>query len=123
IMRSNVSVNLVCIIWHFCTNGAPFAFGHYSFLQWIQKGHSLLAVILFIWTIIFLVKVLKNYRNSRVMYWGWVTTSILITMQVLFGALIIFTGLNLWIAILHAFFITCYFGNLSYFILLSSRSA
>src|SRR5699024_12733407 len=42
---------------------------------------------------------------------------------VLFGALIIFTGLNLWIAILHAFFITCYFGNLSYFILLSSRSA
>src|SRR5699024_7341117 len=57
------------------------------------------------------------------MYWGWVTTSILITMQVLFGALIIFTGLNLWIAILHAFFITCYFGNLSYFILLSSRSA
>src|SRR5699024_11469104 len=80
----------------------------YSFLQWIQMGHRLLAGILFIWTIIFLVKVLKNYRNNRVMYWGWVTTSILITMQVLFGALIIFTGLNLWIAILHAFFITCY---------------
>lgn len=119
----HVSANLVCPSWPFCSNGAPFAFGHYSFLQWIQMGHRLLAGILFIWTIIFLVKVLKNYRNNRVMYWGWVTTSILITMQVLFGALIIFTGLNLWIAILHAFFITCYFGNLSYFILLSSRSA
>src|SRR5699024_11636523 len=102
------SANLVCPSWPFCSNGAPFAFGHYSFLQWIQMGHRLLAGILFIWTIIFLVKVLKNYRNNRVMYWGWVTTSILITIQVLFGATIIFSVLNLWIGILRVFYFIYY---------------
>lgn len=119
----HVKANLVCESWPFCSNGSPFAFGDFNFLQWIQMGHRLFAGILFIWTVVFLVKILKNYRNNRVMYWGWIITTGLITLQVLFGALIIFTNLNLWIAIMHAFFITCYFGNLSYFMLLSTRSA
>lgn len=119
----HVNANLVCESWPFCSNGAPFAFFDYNFLQWIQMGHRLLAGLLFIWTISFFIKVIKEYRHNRVMFWGWLSTLALISMQVLFGALIIFTQLNLWIAILHAFFITCYFGNLSYFILLSNRSA
>src|SRR5699024_9574857 len=57
------------------------------------------------------------------MYYGWVISFSLILLQVLFGAMIIFTELNLWIALFHAFFITCYFGMLSYFMLLSNRSA
>jgi heme a synthase len=36
--------------------------------------------------------------------------------------LIIFTRLNLFIALAHAFFISCLFGVLSYLILLASRS-
>src|SRR5699024_655112 len=85
--------------------------------------HRLLAAVLFIWTLMFLVKVYKNYRNNRVMYYGWIITFSLIFLQVIFGAMIIFTQLNLWIALFHAFFITCYFGMLSYFMLLSNRSA
>lgn len=119
----HINANLVCGSWPFCNNGAPFAFADYNFHQWVQMGHRLLAAILFIWTLTFLIKVHKNYRNNRVMYYGWVISFSLILLQVLFGAMIIFTELNLWIALFHAFFITCYFGMLSYFMLLSNRSA
>src|SRR5690625_2723199 len=119
----HVNANLVCKSWPFCFNDAPFAFSDYSFMQWVQMGHRLTAGILFIWTLIFFIKMIKHYRHIPVMYWGWIITFALITLQVVFGALIIFTILNLGIALLHALFITCYFGMLSYFILLSNRSA
>lgn len=119
----HVDANLVCGSWPFCNNSNPFAFGDFSFHQLIQMGHRLLAGVLLIWTILFFVHIIKNYRHNRVMFWGWLTTVVLIIMQVVFGALIIFTSLNLWVAIFHAFFITWFFGNLSYFILLANRSA
>ncbi|MEC5422820.1 heme A synthase [Virgibacillus sp. C22-A2] len=119
----HTNANLVCADWPFCTNNSPFAFSDYNLQQWIQMGHRLAAGILFIWTIVFFIKIAKNYRYSRVMYWGWFATLSLIVLQVFFGAMIIFTLLNLGIALLHAFVISCYFGMLSYFILLSSRSA
>lgn len=119
----HVDANLVCGSWPFCTNSNPFAFADYSFMQWVQMGHRLAAFILFVWTIAFFFKVIKHYRHIPVMYWGWVITLGLITAQVVFGALIIFTLLNLGVALMHAFFITCYFGMLSYFILLATRSA
>ncbi|HLR74664.1 MAG TPA: heme A synthase [Virgibacillus sp.] len=119
----HINANLVCPDWPFCTNSSPFAFADYSFMQWVQMGHRLAAGILFVWTILFFIKAVKNYRNNALMYWGWMITLALITLQVIFGALVVFTLLNLGIALLHALFITCYFGMLSYFILLSSRSA
>ncbi|MGP4106856.1 COX15/CtaA family protein [Virgibacillus sp. L01] len=115
--------SMVCGDWPFCTNNAPFSFSNYSFDQWIQMGHRLFAGILFIWTIVLFFKIMKNYRTNRVMFWGWITTVLLIVLQVFLGAMIIFTVLNLGIALLHAFVISCYFAMLSYFILLSSRSA
>lgn len=119
----HANANLVCRDWPFCSNNTPFAFGDYNFHQWIQMGHRLLAGLLFIWTIVLFVKVIKHYRSSPVMIIGWTITLGLISSQVIFGALIIFTQLNLAIALMHALIITCYFGMLSYFILLSSRSA
>lgn len=118
----HVNANLACLDWPFCNNSSMFDFTNFKFQQWVQMGHRLAAGVLFIWTIIFLVKVIKNYRNSKVMYYGWIITTILLALQVIFGALIIFTLLNLQVALLHALFITCYFGMLSYFILLSYRS-
>lgn len=118
----HVNANLVCGSWPFCNNSNPFAFSDYNFHQWVQMGHRLVAGILFIWTILFLVKVIKHYNDNKVMYYGWWIATGLISSQVLFGALIIFTRLNIWIALLHALFITLYFGVLSYFILLSERS-
>ncbi|WP_010097907.1 COX15/CtaA family protein [Ornithinibacillus scapharcae] len=119
----HVNANLVCGDWPFCTNAEPLNFASYSFEQWVQMGHRLAAGLLFIWTFILFIRIVKEYRHSKIMVWGWVTTFSLILLQVLFGALIIFTLLNLAVALMHALVITCYFGMLSYFILLSTRSA
>ncbi|MBP1968229.1 cytochrome c oxidase assembly protein subunit 15 [Virgibacillus natechei] len=119
----HTEANLVCGDWPFCSNAAPLAFADYSLEQWIQMGHRLAAAILFIWTIILFVKMMKNYRHHRVMYWSWIISLGLIFSQVFFGAMIIFTLLNLGIALLHAFVISCFFAMLSYFILLATRSA
>lgn len=119
----HTEANLVCGGWPFCDNTAPFNFAAYSMEQWIQMGHRLMAGMLFLWTILFFIKVMKNYRAQKVMYYGWMTALALISMQVFFGAMIIFTLLNLSVALLHALVITCYFGLLCYFIMLSTRSA
>ncbi|MFD1849179.1 COX15/CtaA family protein [Oceanobacillus bengalensis] len=114
--------HLVCGDWPFCTNTSPFAFSDYSPEQWIQMGHRLAAGILFIWTIVLFIKMVKNYKTSKVMYWSWIITVSLISLQVFFGAMIIFTVLNMGVALMHALVISCYFGMLSFFILLCSRS-
>jgi heme a synthase len=119
----HVNANLVCGDWPFCSNASPLDFSSYSFEQWVQMGHRLAAGLLFIWTLTLFIRIMKNYRTSYIMRWGWIVTFSLISLQVLFGALIIFTLLNLGIALMHALVITCYFGMLSYFCLLSTRSA
>lgn len=127
----HTEASLVCKSWPFCSNGSPLNFAGYNFYQWIQMSHRLIAGLLFIWTILFFIKVIKNYKGSRVMFWGWIITLGLISAQVLFGALVVLNGvtygldanITLYVALFHALFITCYFGMLSYFILLSSRSA
>lgn len=119
----HAKANLVCGSWPFCSNSSPLDFANYNNLQWIQMGHRLIAGLLFIWTLTFFIRIIKDYKNHKVMFWGWIITFSLISLQVIFGALIIFTSLNLIIALFHALFISCYFAMLSYFILLSSRSA
>jgi cytochrome c oxidase assembly protein subunit 15 len=118
----HVNANLVCGDWPFCSNANPFAFSEYNFYQWIQMGHRLLAGILFVWTIVLMVKMLKKYKQHRIVVWGFSIATLLITLQVMFGAFIIFSQLNIWISLFHALFISLYFGVLSYFVLLSSRS-
>lgn len=119
----HADASMVCQDWPFCFNDTPFAFGAYRFDQWIQMGHRFAAGLLFIWTILFFLRIIRQYRMNRIMFWGWIITLILIVSQVLIGALIIFTMLNLGIALLHALIIACYFSMLSYFVLLSTRSA
>src|SRR5699024_2058570 len=94
----HVDANLVCGGWPFCNNSAPFDFSSYNFYQWIQMGYRFLAGLLFLWTILFVIKIVKNYRNNKVMYVGWIIALILMSLQVIFGALIIFTQLNLGVA-------------------------
>lgn len=119
----HANANLVCKDWPFCMNEQPFAIFDYDFTQWIQMGHRFSAAILLIWVLYFFVIVHRNYRNNFVMYWGWMIATLLMVLQVTLGAFIIFTLLNLAISLLHALVITCFFGVLSYFVLLSTRSA
>ncbi|PGV48783.1 heme A synthase [Bacillus sp. AFS037270] len=116
----HMKASLVCLDWPLCTNenlSLPS-----DIFQWVQMGHRAAAGIIFIWISYIFYLAVRHYKEQKVLYWGWMIAFILVSLQVISGAFIIFTMLNLYIALLHAFFITCLFGVLSYFLLLYSRS-
>ncbi|UOQ85456.1 COX15/CtaA family protein [Gracilibacillus salinarum] len=117
----HIDSSLACPDWPMCVNNQPFNFD-FHLGQWVQMGHRLLAGIAFVWTWILFFTIKRDYPSSRVMYNGWKINTILITIQVLLGALIIFTVGNLFVALLHALVLSLYFGILCYFLLLSYRS-
>lgn len=112
--------SLVCRDWPLCLNDAPSLPS--NMYEWVQMGHRAAAGLIFIWITYILYLAIRHYKDQKVLYWGWIISFILVSLQVIAGAFIIFSSLNLYIALLHAFFITCLFGVLSYFILLYSRS-
>ncbi|MGG1678852.1 heme A synthase [Neobacillus sp. NRS-1170] len=112
--------SLVCRDWPLCLNDAPALPS--NMYEWVQMGHRAAAGIIFIWIAYITLFAVRHYKDQKVLYWGWIIAFVLVCLQVIAGALIIFTSLNLYIALLHAFFITCLFGVLSYFILLYSRT-
>lgn len=112
--------SLVCKDWPLCVNTSPALPS--NMYEWVQMGHRMAAGLIFIWIGYITYLAIKKYRDQKVLYWGWIISFILVTLQVLAGAFIIFSRLNLYIALLHAFFITCLFGVLSYFLLLYSRT-
>ncbi|OLN21165.1 heme A synthase [Domibacillus antri] len=115
----HTEASMVCGSWPHC--------GNHSFLpanmyQWIQMGHRAAAGLIFIWIAYITYLAVKHYKHQRVLYWGWTIAFVLVSLQVIAGAFIIWTNLNLYIALAHALFISCLFGLLCYFILLISRS-
>jgi heme a synthase len=112
--------SLVCLDWPLCKNDNPALPS--NMWEWVQMGHRAAAGLIFIWIAYVLLIVIRNYKHQKVIYWGWIIAFILVSLQVIAGAFIIISRLNLYIALLHAFFITCLFGVLSYFLLLYSRS-
>ena len=116
----HMKASLVCLDWPLCSNenlSLPS-----DIYQWVHMGHRAAAGIIFIWISYIFYLAVRHYKEQKVLYWGWMIAFILVSLQVIAGAFIIFSMLNLYIALLHAFFITCLFGVLSYFLLLYSRS-
>ena len=60
--------------------------------------------------------------ENRTIRYGYTTAFILIILQVITGALSVMTNVNLFIALLHALFITILFGMIAYFIMLMLRT-
>ncbi|PAQ14515.1 COX15/CtaA family protein [Bacillus sp. FJAT-42315] len=116
----HTDASLTCPDWPFCVNSAPGL--SLNMYQWIQMGHRLAAGLIFVWITYITFVAVKNYKHQRVIYWGWIIAFLLVLLQVIAGAFIIYTRLNLYIALAHALFISCLFGLLCYFILLISRS-
>jgi cytochrome c oxidase assembly protein subunit 15 len=112
--------SLVCRDWPFCLNDAPSL--PTNMYEWVQMSHRAAAGLIFIWIAYVTFLAVRHYKDQKVLYWGWIISFILVCLQVAAGAMIIFSRLNLYIALLHAFFITCLFGVLSYLLLLYSRS-
>lgn len=115
------NASLACPEWPLCSRSN---FGIPSQThEWIQMGHRFLAGILFLWILYVTFLALKYYSNQVALKWSLLIAASLVSLQVISGALIVITKLEfLEIAILHAFFISCLFGVLSYLMLLLSRS-
>jgi heme a synthase len=116
----HMNASLVCKDWPLCTNGASLL--PTNIYEWVQMGHRAAAGFIFIWIAYVTYLAVKHYKHEKVLYWGWIISFILVSLQVIAGAMIIFTRLNLYVALGHAFFISVLFGVFSYFILLVSRS-
>ncbi|WP_050614652.1 COX15/CtaA family protein [Bacillus testis] len=112
--------SLSCADWPLCRNDGSFM--PENTFEWIQMGHRMLAGLAFIWVAYATLLAIKNYRHQKAILYGWIASFVLICLQVIAGAFIIFTRLNLFVALSHAFFISCLFGVLSYMLLLASRS-
>ncbi|WP_269136076.1 COX15/CtaA family protein [Sporosarcina cyprini] len=111
---------LACTDWPMCRNG-DFQLPA-NFWEWIQMSHRFAAALIFIWIAIIALHAYRNYKNSRIIYWGWIIAFILVCLQVLAGASVVLTRLNLYLALLHSLFVTLLFGLLTYMVLLISRS-
>ncbi|WP_421384398.1 COX15/CtaA family protein [Bacillus salacetis] len=112
--------SLICRDWPLCLNDSP-AWPS-NMYEWIQMGHRFAAALIFFWIAYAAYLAVKNYKDQRVLYWGWIIALILVTLQATTGALTVFTRLNLLVALAHALIISCLFGLLCYFNLIASRS-
>ncbi|KKI93775.1 heme A synthase [Bacillus sp. SA1-12] len=112
--------SLACPKWPLCSNrtgGMPA-----TLHEWIQMGHRFAAGLIFVWIAYVTWQAIKHHKHQGIIYWGWIIAFILVSLQVTTGALIVVTGLNLYISLAHALIISCLFGLLSYFLLLVSRN-
>lgn len=112
--------SLICNDWPLCNND-NFTLPS-NLYEWVQMGHRTAAGLIFIWILIIAIHVMRNYKDQRAIYWGWIISLILVSCQVVSGMLVVLTKLNLYIALLHSLFISLLFGLLCYMILLLSRS-
>ncbi|WP_088067779.1 COX15/CtaA family protein [Gottfriedia luciferensis] len=114
------NASLACPSWPLCSkvnNGIPT-----QLHEWIQMGHRFAAFLLFVWVVIAFVHAFKNYRKERGIYLGWLVSLILVSLQVICGALIVLTNLNIFVALTHAILISCLFAIFSFQSLVCTRS-
>lgn len=117
----HTDASLVCRDWPFCVNSNAFVLPS-NLYEWIQMGHRLAAGLIFIWIAYITIIAVKHYKHQKVIYWGWIIAFITVTLQVIAGAVVVLTSLNIYVALAHAFFIACLFAILSYFIMLLTRN-
>ncbi|MGA3602622.1 MULTISPECIES: COX15/CtaA family protein [Lysinibacillus] len=113
--------SLICPDWPFCNNETPFAPLN-NMYEWVQMGHRFAVLIFSIWIAYITWHAIKEYKNQRVIYYGWIIAFIIVILQVIAGMLVVLTKLNLTVALLHSLFISILFGLLCYMVLLVARS-
>lgn len=90
--------------------------------DWVNFAHRGMAIIAFVWILITFIHAINHYQHNRTIRYGYTTAFILVILQVITGALSMMTNVNLFIALLHALFITFLFGLIAYFIVLMLRT-
>ncbi|MBZ5200341.1 heme A synthase [Planomicrobium chinense] len=112
--------SLICSDWPLCRND-QFALPN-NMYEWVQMGHRFAASMIVLWLGYIAWHAFKNYKEQRVIYWGWIIAFIIVVLQATTGMLVVLTKLNLAVALLHSLLISLLFGLLCYMILLVSRS-
>ncbi|GIN74424.1 heme A synthase [Bacillus sp. J14TS2] len=112
--------SLVCSDFPLCIN-SEFSLPA-NMYQWIQMGHRTAAALIFIWIGYVMILAIRHYKQQKVLYYGWIIAFILVSLQAISGASVIFTKANIVVALSHAIFISLLFGLLCYFLLLLSRN-
>ncbi|AUI35951.1 heme A synthase [[Bacillus] caldolyticus] len=115
----HTNASLACPSWPLCAKTRLLPV---QFHEWVQMGHRLAAAVIIIWIAAAAIHAVRHYRRQPVIYYGWLIALLLVLAQMTTGALVVFTQLNLYIALAHAFFISCLFGVLSYLLLLALRT-
>ncbi len=102
--------SLACDIWPLCSNDGLSIFQHNKFIHII---HRVLAIISAI-TIYFVVKSYRDTRQYEMIYRLLNILVAVIVLQILIGATVIFTELNMYIAMLHQSLAVILFMMLSF---------
>jgi len=117
----HMNASMICPDWPFCHNnniGLPL-----NEFEWVQMGHRLAAGLIFLWIFYIMITAIRKYKDQKVIYYGWIIAFVLVLLQVISGAFVVFSKVNLIISLLHALFISCLFGVLSYMLFLIPRSS
>lgn len=83
----------------------------------VQFTHRLAAFIFLIAVIAFFVHVFKQHQHNRLLFVSAISLLVLALLQVFTGGYIVLTGLTLVPSLMHALFITLFYGILSYLVL------
>ena len=102
--------SLACDIWPLCSNDGLSIFQHNKF---IHITHRVLAIISAI-SIYFVVKFYRDTRQYKLIYRLLNILVTIIVLQILIGATVIFTELNMYIAMLHQSLAVILFMMLSF---------
>ena len=82
-------------------------------------GHRTAAGLIFIWILIIAIHVIRNYKDQRVIYWGWIIYIYISLFTSMYRYVCRFDKTKSYIsALLHSLFISLLFGLLCYMILL-----
>lgn len=111
--------SLACPNFPMCSKDSPLPT---DFHELVQMGHRFAAMLIFAWVLYATIAAIRHYKNQKVVYWGWITAFILVSLQALSGMLVVFTGANVFISILHSLFISCLFALLCYLVMIATRS-
>lgn len=88
----------------------------------IQFGHRVAAGFLFIVILVWFIWLIRHYRQEKVIYYSGLVSLLFVTVQVISGAVVVFSGFSLETTMFHAFFISLLFGVVSYGTLLAYRA-
>ncbi|HET7657389.1 MAG TPA: heme A synthase [Bacillales bacterium] len=88
----------------------------------VQFIHRVAASLVFFWLLYLLIQAASHHRKEKLFFNSITFAFLLVSLQILAGASVVLSGLDLPFLLMHAFFITCFFGVLCYLFMIALRA-